>query len=146
MSKIYHEEAEQSITATINGLAQMCHRISSEHGFHEDHTTLEEVIQDANNLTLGKKTRLLGWFEATTEQAEIARMHSELSEWLESVRKDPFKADSHLPEFNNVVIEAADTIIRIFDTCAKRNYPIGQALLAKMTYNNSRPYKHGKNS
>ena len=54
--------------------------------------------------------------------------------------------DQHLPNFSSGEIEAADCIIRILDTCAKRNYRIGQALYQKMQYNKQRPYKHGKNS
>lgn len=143
---IYHEKHAMNIVATLNGLARMCYKISSEHGFHEDDQTVREIIEGAAQTTPKAKQHLIEWLSTTTEQAEIARMHSELSEWLESVRKDPAHLDDHLPEFENAVIEAADCIIRILDTCAKRAYPIGQALLAKMEFNNSRPHKHGKNS
>ena len=143
---MYTKEKSIDIISTINGLMHMCHQIATDHGFHEDHKKVREIIEDNARITLHEKVHLRTWFEATTEQAEIARMHSELSEWLEGIRKDPDMLDNHLPHFTAGVVEAADTIIRIFDTCAKRGYPLAQALLAKMEFNNSRPHKHGKNS
>lgn len=143
---MYAKSKAIEIISTINGLMSMCHKIAEDHGFDEDEGKLRDVIYSNSQMSITGKRDLIRWFNSTTEQAEIARMHSELSEWLEGVRKDPHKPDDHLPEFPMPVVEAADTIIRIFHTCAKRGYPLGQALLAKMEYNNSRPYKHGKNS
>lgn len=129
----------ETVIDTITDLAQECFDISISHGFHEDSAVIRELIaQDLPSL--------LPWYEATVHQAEIARIHSELSEGLESVRKDPLAVDQHIPRFSNVAVEYADAIIRILDTCAKRGIPIGTALLAKMEYNRSRPFKHGKNS
>lgn len=85
-----------------------------------------------------------GWWDAPRNDGElIALIHSELSEALESLRKgDP--PDSHLPEFNGAVVELADAIIRIMDFAASRNWPLGEAIVAKMMYNITRPRKHGK--
>lgn len=72
----------------------------------------------------------------------IALMHSELSEALEAIRKP--KQDEHCPEFTNEAIELADAVIRIFDYCAAFKIPLGEAILAKMAFNEIRPKKHGK--
>jgi NTP pyrophosphatase (non-canonical NTP hydrolase) len=86
-----------------------------------------------------------GFWEPDANPAEkIALMHSELSEALEALRKDPTAADHHCPEFSNVVIELADCVIRIFDFCAQYKLPIGQAVIAKHEFNKTRPFKHGK--
>lgn len=74
---------------------------------------------------------------------KVALMHSELSECVETIRKGDRK-DDHCPEFNNGVIELADAIIRIMDLCGRLDWPLGEAILAKMTYNTSRPPMHGK--
>jgi NTP pyrophosphatase (non-canonical NTP hydrolase) len=81
----------------------------------------------------------------------IALMHSELSEALEALReKDGFPNREHLgaasdkiPEFLGIEEEYADAIIRIMDHAHARGLNIGEALVAKMFYNEGRPYRHG---
>lgn len=73
----------------------------------------------------------------------IALMHSELSEALEAFRRG-VEPDEHCPDFPNELIEYADAIIRILDTCAYKKYEIGAAIMAKMAFNETRAHKHGK--
>lgn len=85
-----------------------------------------------------------GWWEEERSFGElIALMHSELSEALEYDRKGNGQSD-HIPEFTGVEEELADVVIRIFDYCGRKNLRLGEAVIAKMKFNESRPYKHGK--
>lgn len=74
---------------------------------------------------------------------KTALVHSELSEMLEANRKG-IEHDDKVPEFTGEEAEAADTIIRLLDMAGQYNWRLGEAIVAKMLFNLSRPKKHGK--
>ena len=83
------------------------------------------------------------WDEPRNDGEIIALMHSELSEALEALRHGN-PADDKVPEFSGFEAELADCVIRIMDTAAARGLRVGEAIVAKMAYNEGRPYRHGK--
>ena len=81
--------------------------------------------------------RKKGWWDEERNDAElIALMHSELSEALEAMRNHGSVA--------LVAEELADCCIRIFDYCGAKKIDLDRALRKKMSYNKTRPYRHGK--
>ncbi len=83
-----------------------------------------------------------GFWECDNTGEKIALMHSELSEALEADRKDLMS--DHIEEFTGVEEELADCMIRIFDFAGHHNLRLAEAVTAKLHFNLSRPYKHGK--
>lgn len=89
-----------------------------------------------------------GFWEAGVDRNDgemIALFHSELSEVLEGLRSgNPTSEKIGEHGFSQVEEEFADLFIRVMDTCAARGWRLGEAIVAKMAYNEKRPYKHGR--
>lgn len=101
--------------------------------------TIDNYINIAHEMAVSKGF----WDTPETDAGLIALMHSELSEALEGLRHgNPM--DSHCPEFTSVEVEMADVFIRICDYSGAKGLRLAEAIKAKMLYNASRPYKHGK--
>ena len=82
-------------------------------------------------------------FGEVTDAQRIALIHAEISEALESIRKNHPKSEK-ISEFTETEEEFADCIIRIMELAGKRGYKVSEAVVAKMKYNLNRPYKHEK--
>ncbi len=111
-------DGEDMVYETIALLKTECKRIADEHGFTD-----------------------------ATPGEDIALMHSELSEALEDIRKGKpmseltYEGEKRKPV--GVPSELADVVIRVMHFCGKHGINLGKAILEKMAYNESRPFKHG---
>lgn len=94
----------------LNSLASKCHAASREKGFWPENRSIPECV---------------------------ALIHSELSEFLEELRKTEISHDS-LSE------EMADVLIRCFDLSCHLNIDLDYSVAKKMEKNSNRPMKHGK--
>lgn len=97
-----------------------------------------------------------GWFDdARTFGDDIALLHSEVSEMFEAYR-DHQMADAtaeaiesitgepaKLPKPEGVGSEAADILIRLFDTAFRHDIDLAGEFVRKMAFNRTRGYKHG---
>ena len=66
----------------------------------------------------------------------------QLSEALEADRTNAM--DDHLLQYEGRAVELADEIIRVFHLARLIHAPIGEIIMAKMAYNETREHKHGK--
>ena len=78
-----------------------------------------------------------------TKAAFLMLMVSEIGEACEAQRRNITKSE-HIPEFTGEEEELADCIIRILDYAGGYHLRLAEAVIAKMEYNRTRPYKHGK--
>ena len=115
----------------LDQMATNVYSANKAQGFWEDTEAAIKSADTASSPTI----------KAYTAQ-KLMLIVSEVSEALEADRKDLL--DSHLPEYPGLQVELADAIIRILDMCGGYNIPIGEIVEAKLEYNASRPFKHGK--
>lgn len=83
------------------------------------------------------------WEEDWSPEKKILLMHSEISEAAEILR-DGDKPYEKNPDFSEMEMEMADTVIRVMDFCEKHNFDLAGAILAKNRINMQRPRKHGR--
>lgn len=101
----------------LNDLAERCHKIATDHGFHESKPVFGAQGQSSRHI--------LSWLMLiTTEVAEAA----------EAVR---------MGDKANFAEELADICIRVFDTAEALDVNLEQAIVDKMAKNERRAIRHG---
>lgn len=136
----------------LNKAAAWAVYVAKSKGFHDDEETvslalsrgLADLAEDGV-ISLDQADEYQQWFRDQVLQAEQARVMSETAEGVENVRKGR-GPDDKLPEYEGWVVEAIDDIIRNLDMLGKRGVKPGEVLVAKLQYNQTRPFKHGKQS
>jgi len=114
-------------------------------GNHEDGATYDDFLK-LQERCHRQATELGFWREGEDRnKAEmIALMHSELSELLEAIREPSPKQSSKIPAFTEEEEELADLIIRAMDYAEGLGLRLVDAIVAKLDYNLTRAWKHGK--
>jgi len=81
-----------------------------------------------------------GWWDAANNAlvvpTKLALVHSEISEALESHRKNT--KDDKLPQYDGIAVELADAVIRIFDLAGFLGIPLGTIMAEKEAFNAKR--------
>lgn len=130
------EAQSRNFIAAFREIQSSAHANSNEHGFWDSEDKILALV-----LTHGGEQLAVSAAKAIHGQ-KLALMHSEISEALEGERGDLMS--DKIPEFTAVEEELADAIIRMMDMAGRRKLRLAEAIMAKLSYNKSRPYKHGK--
>lgn len=118
---------EQEFITAYNALATTIHEDNARKGFWPNGGRINGAPSAKNERNVGEMLMLAV---------------SELSEALEAHRKN--LADDKLPHYDGITVEIADCIIRLMDTGYGLGLPVAEALIEKLAYNRTRPFKHGK--
>lgn len=134
----------RDIIRGINALEDTIHGIAVDHGWWEKDPILEKAIQHlrADPETTATADALEEKYGKRNTAEAIALIHSELSEALEGDRHGNPPSE-HIPEFSALEEELADVVIRALDFGKGTNLRVAEAIVAKVAFNESRPYKHG---
>lgn len=140
-TKLKIESTKDRIIYMIRFLGEVFYSHSKE--FWEDEEKVSELLC-RSDLSTKEMEFINNLVRTKTNMEKIALIHSELSEYVEASRKDPILQDEHCPDFLNIEIELADVFIRLVEFAHKRNYRLGEAIVAKHNFNTTRQPKHGK--
>ena len=83
------------------------------------------------------------WKDEVNDGERMALIHAEISEALEALREGN-PSSNKIMEFSNLEEELADAVIRIMDYAFGKDLDVAGAILAKIEYNKSRIFMHGK--
>jgi NTP pyrophosphatase (non-canonical NTP hydrolase) len=83
------------------------------------------------------------WSQPLDDGTRLMLMVTELAEALEAIRHGNPPSD-HIPDFSGLEEELADCVIRILDMAQGQGLRVAEAIVAKMEFNETRAYKHGK--
>lgn len=109
-------EAERRLADAVNELVAACHNAAVSAGWYTNLETGERLKRNVPEM--------------------IALEHSELSEALESLRKNTM--DDKLTHRLGHEVETADALIRMFDRAGYLGYDLGGAIIEKMHFNRNR--------
>jgi len=104
--------------------------------------TIKELTKQSHSTAVEK-----GWWDNDRNFLEqLMLMVTELAEVAEEYREHGDLQRSYWGEAGKpegIASEFADVLIRVADTCGKYGIPLEEALVTKLAYNKTRPYRHG---
>lgn len=137
-------------TKIIEGLVLLghtTHETSRSKGFWETPKLYEDLLEHmiVDGTYTPEDFKQLEYKFSRNHGEALMLIVSELSEEFEAARKGKQDEPSeHIPEFSAREEEFADVIIRIAEYARGVNINLAAAVIAKMEFNETRPYKHNK--
>lgn len=119
-------------------IQKQVHASALEKGWWDDYKAIVDCLRIADaNQNLHKSFKL-AWV-----MSKLNLVGAEQGEATEGLRTGS-PPDDKIPMFASEVAEVADMIIRLMDLAEHEGWPLAEAIIAKINFNATRPYKHGK--
>lgn len=128
------------VEETLNCFCELMHDTAKDKGWWEDKSHLLSYIKDDTPDDLKREIidKLIGFNVAE----KLMLIVSEVSEGMEADRKN--LKDDKLQEYDGLIVELADTVIRCADLASALGYKnFGNIIMEKWRFNCNREYKHG---
>ncbi|MCG2614870.1 hypothetical protein LZZ85_11280 [Terrimonas sp. NA20] len=142
----------------INKTASEIHVENTAKGFWKERIEVPQKMRDSGLFTETE----IAFAEHNIKSQVLLHIVCEIGEAEEAMRKDKYanllafgeayaKSGDVVAPFETFIKdtyedELADAVIRLFDLIAAEGIEIEQHIILKRLYNQTRPYKHGKNS
>lgn len=120
--------------SSFNALSTRINEWADRKGWNEDDPVNHHPV---------KHTKMYVGYVVAHDLSKLGLMITEIAEAMEGRRHGDPPSDK-IPEYTSQEEELADCIVRIMHYSAQRKLRVAEALLAKLEYNETRPYKHGK--
>lgn len=111
------------------------HQNAVNKGFWEDHDRIVKVMSEHPDLKFAVESALIS--------QKLKLIGDELAEAHDALR-DGDLPSAKIMDFSSMEEELADVLIRMWDLEAKLGLDIAGAIEAKMKYNESRGFRHGR--
>jgi len=132
----------KGLSMNIQELVDESYKIAKDHGWWEKldtnplekHMLMVSEISEATEEARAGTPPIYQWHKVGSSGEPFAKMDMvtpHMREWDQSGK----------PE--GELIELADCVIRIADYCGHKGWDLTNALQTKLSYNRTRPYKHG---
>ncbi len=123
----------------LNEASQKIHEANKEKGFYDKPREIGTLLM----LVVSELSEAL--------EADRKDIHADFEAYETKLNSEPNRAFVKQPCIFQKYIkdtfedEIADTFIRLFDLCGYMNIDIEKHIMLKLSYNEYRPHKHGKN-
>lgn len=142
MQAVHGYELLEVTMHPLDELASRCYHDNKKKGFWEAPTTMQECKEKNGDAVLDVFVLSKPQYVNLKKMEKVMLIVTELSEGVEGIRKD--LPSDKIAGFTSEEEEMADALIRILDYAGGFNLRLGAAFEAKLAYNASREYKHGK--
>lgn len=129
---------DNNFIAAFQEIQQQAAAINQKNGFVAQEAMIDRLDTYLRSQCVDEFLPLIGMFKDARVGLKLALITGEISETLESVRKN-LGPDDHIPKYSAEEAEIADAVLRLMNYATDRNLRLAEAIVAKNEFNRNRP-------